>query len=79
MDAEAAVNEVTAAERLRRCIRDSPRQPPEEIEEERRLSHADLKERINQVLWNTLPPTMTMREAEDVACAIFDLIAGSWR
>ena len=70
----------TAAERLRKCIRDSPLRPrpPHEVEEDRRDVHADLKERINLLLWNTLPPTMTMGEAEDVACAIFDLITGTW-
>ncbi len=38
----------------------------------------DVKERINQLLWYALPESCSIGEAELLAIAIFNKIAGQW-
>ncbi len=40
---------------------------------------ADVKERINQLLWYALPESCSIGEAELLAIAIFNKIAGQWQ
>ena len=37
-----------------------------------------LKPELNNFLWMRLPPNMTLDEAEDFACAIFEKIRDMW-
>lgn len=40
---------------------------------------ADLKCRINSLLWTLLPPSMSLGEAEDVAAMLDARIRDAWR
>lgn len=45
-----------------------------EVEEDMVCSDEGLKEAINNVLWSYLPGRLTLCQAEDVACRIYEII-----
>jgi hypothetical protein len=38
----------------------------------------DVKSKINELLWQLLPPTVTLGEADEIACGIHDCISNRW-
>lgn len=51
---------------------------PEDLGRERATVFEHLKEDVNRFLWSKLPPSMTMGEADHVACQIHDMLMAAW-
>ena len=52
--------------------------PADKYQESWESMQDGLKERINNLLWCTLPPAMTLDSAENIAVDIFDKIRDEW-
>jgi len=51
-------------------------EPSESVKQEDATDN--LKERINNLLWTTLPDTVTLQKAEQIAITIHSLILKEW-
>src|SRR5260370_368531 len=65
---------------LAKAAQDRNYQPPTEPElsRERSVVLDSLKCDVNRFLWSKLPPTMSLGEADHLACQIHDMVAAAW-